>query len=229
MRSMDVSRGARIDHAFRAVSEYKRDGYRPPGTGLLPREEVFGANMRGLNTQDVGAIRRGMVTPYNVKQEMNPIEPSSYSAAVAAEHHPHHNSQIDAGQLKVKRGSIDSKYLGPGRGNNPWAGPTRPPNAESRQQRVVGTRKPASRASHPSLAPRCTAVGMPSSTAATRRCSARAAKPFVGRRSRRWPPTVDYESLRWPPSCNRTHGRERPRGPRPWTISPTPRDRPAQC
>lgn len=121
MRSMDVSHDTRMQHAYRAVNAFKRDGCKPPGTGLLHREEEFGANMRGLNTDNVAPIRRGIVNPYNVKMGQNaPMEPHNFSMSAAPGHEGSHGrSAFDVGQLRRKRGTIDNKALAVGRGNNP--------------------------------------------------------------------------------------------------------------
>ena len=120
LRSMDVSHDTRIQHAYRAVNEFKRDGCKPPGTGLLHREEEFGANMRGLNTDDVASIRRDMVNPFNVKiGQAAPMEPHTFSVSAAPGHEGSHSlSKFDVGQLRRQRGTVDSKALGIGRGNN---------------------------------------------------------------------------------------------------------------
>ena len=108
MRNADVSHTSRMQHAFRAVDPFKRDGYRPEGTGYISRESIFGANMHGLNTYDTGAIRRGIVNPYNLKEEVAPIDTSmlGYSSRTDAHGPIQRAANVDIGQLRTKRGAM---------------------------------------------------------------------------------------------------------------------------
>ena len=117
MNSMGVSRDISIVHASRQVDQYKRNGYRPAGTGMLPKEEVFGANMRGFNTDNVAELRRGLVNPYNVRQEVAPLSPGRYAAQTTTftGGQPYN---IDYGQLAIKRGDLEGHRLAHGMGNN---------------------------------------------------------------------------------------------------------------
>lgn len=114
LQSMNVTYGTRLDRAFKQVSHFKRDDYRPQGTGLIAKEHRFGANMNGYHTSDVQSLRRGVIDPFRVPNRPGAVEPSrdmTQTAQTSVSHASIRPTNVDAGQLRKKRGAIDSKDM----------------------------------------------------------------------------------------------------------------------
>ena len=114
LRSMNPARNANLNQAFSRVSHFKHDDARPEGTGLIARGEMFGGNKIGYNWDDVWALRRNIVNQFNIRRGPNAVDPTvhlTHTTQTDSKHNGTRPSNMDVGQLRKRRGTIDNMSI----------------------------------------------------------------------------------------------------------------------